>query len=234
MKKNKTTEMHIYELLGIKKFKKMVFLFRDALVKILLFPLMFIMSKEEINKMIYSTPSNYNFGVIKDLEDVKKFKKQLYLNAGIHIYALLICIPNFLKIIAGTMALAPAIINIMCIFINLYCIMLQRYNCIRINKFVEKMAPRYEKQKEKLKEQLKETDDLLPKHTYKITDKKDKESNVTIEQLIDGANMEQLKQYRKYLTNISNYSDFSNYFFYDPSLSMKKQKVLKIEFARNK
>ncbi len=81
---------------------------------------------------------------------------------------------------------------------------------------------------------MKETDDLLPKHTYKITDKKDKESNVTIEQLIDGANMEQLKQYRKYLTNISNYSDFSNYFFYDPSLSMKKQKVLKIEFARNK
>lgn len=48
MKKTKNIEMKIYELLGVKVFRKMVFTFRD----ILLFPLTIKMSKEEKRNFI--------------------------------------------------------------------------------------------------------------------------------------------------------------------------------------
>ena len=144
MKKNKNIEMRIYELLGVKVFRKMAFGLRD----ILAFPLTIRMSKEERHDFLCNSASNYNLGKVKSLEDVKKFKKQLFINSGIHVWALSVCLPNFLKVIGGTASLSTAIINLTCIGINLYCIMLQRYNGIRINQLIEKMTPRYERQKD--------------------------------------------------------------------------------------
>lgn len=121
---------------------------------VLVFPLTIKMSKEERKDFLYNTTSNYNIGKIKSLEDVKKFKKELFINTGLHLWALSLCLSNFLEIVRGTASLSITIINLIGVGINLYCIMLQRYNCIRINQLIKKMTPQYEKQKEAIKEEL--------------------------------------------------------------------------------
>ena len=237
MKKNKNVEMRIYELLGVKTFRKMAFALRDKIW--ILFTLK--MSKEERKEYLYHTASNYNLGEVKSLEDVKKFKKQLFINSGIHVWALSVCLPNFLKVIGGTASLSTAIINLTCIGINLYCIMLQRYNGIRINQLIEKMTPRYERQKDAMKEELRKEDSLLLEHTYKIVDKKERETSITFEDLIANANIEQLKQYREYLAYFQsvNQSMQENGFYSAEhqvavSMPMEKHKTLKLELKPNK
>ena len=179
MKKNKTIEMRIYELLGIKFFRKMAFGLHD----ILKFPLTIKMSNEERHDFLHNRASNYNLGKINSLEEVKKFKKHLFINSGIHIWALLFCLPNFLKVIGGTASLSTSIINLTCIDINLYCIMLQRYNGIRINQLIKKMTSRYDKQKEAIKEELRKEEPLLLNHTYKIESDKKKYIETIEEQM---------------------------------------------------
>lgn len=237
MKKNKNIEMRIYELLGVKVFRKMAFGLRD----ILAFPLTIRMSKEERHDFLYNRASNYNLGKVKSLEDVKKFKKQLFINSGIHVWALSFCLPNFLKVIVGTASLSTAIMNLTCIGINLYCIMLQRYNGIRINQLIEKMTPRYERQKDAIKEELRKDDSLLLEHTYKIVDKKERETSITFEDLIANANIEQHKQYREYLAHFQsvNQSMQENGFYSAEhqvavSIPMEKHKTLKLELKPNR
>lgn len=231
LKKNKNIEMKFYELLGIKVFRKMAFFVRD----IVTLPLTFKMPKEERKKSLYNTASNYNIGKSKSLEDIKKFKKQLFKNAGIHILALLAFLPNFIKIILGTASLSTTIIVLPAMVMNIYCIMLQRYNCIRINQLIEKMTPRYEKQKDAIKEELIEKDSLLLEHSYKIIDKK--ETSVNFEDLIANASIEELKQYRNYLAylqivnRVVQVNDLCpNKEEIDMSMPIEKNKTLKFEF----
>lgn len=233
LKKNKNIEMKFYELLGIKVFKKMAFFVRD----IVTLPLTFKMPKEERKKSLYNTASNYNIGKEKSFEDIKKFKKQLFKNAGIHIFALLAFIPSFIKIILGTASLSTTIIVLPAMVMNIYCIMLQRYNCIRINQLIEKMTPRYEKQKDVIKEELIEKDSLLLEHSYKIIDKNEKETSVNFEDLIANASIEELKQYRNYLAylQIVNRAIQVNDLCpdkeeIDMSMPIEKNKTLKFEF----
>lgn len=237
MKKNKNVEMRIYELLGVKTFRKMAFALSDKIC--ILFTLK--MSKEERKEYLYHTASNYNLGEVKSLEDVKKFKKQLFSNARIHLFGLLVLIPNFIKIIGGTAALSYTIITLIAGGINLYCVMLQRYNCIRINQLIKKMTPRYERQRDEIKEELRKEDSLLLEHTYKIVDKKERETSITFEDLIANANIEQLKQYREYLAYFQsvNQSMQENGFYSAEhqvavSMPMEKHKTLKLELKPNK
>lgn len=237
MKKNKNVEMRIYELLGVKVFRKMVFALRDKIW--ILFTLK--MSKEERKEYLYHTASNYNLGEVKNLEDVKKFKKQLFSNAIIHLFGFLVLIPNFIKIIGGTAALSSIILTLIAGGINLYCVMLQRYNGIRINQLIKKMTPKYERQRDEIKEELRKEDSLLLEHTYKIVDKKERETSITFEDLIANANIEQLKQYRVYLaySQSVNQSMQGNGFYsaehqVDVSMPMEKHKTLKLELKPNK
>src|SRR5574344_2485895 len=179
MKKNKNSEMMIYELLGVKIFRKMIFGLRD----IISYPLTIGMNKEKKHDFLYNKPTNYNIGMINSLEDIKKFKKQLYMNASIHICGLLLCMPNLFIMICGVISLRIAIINLIFIFINLYCIMLQRYNCIRINQIINKMMPRYEKQKDIIKDEIRKSNSNLYEYTYKIFDR-EQESTITLEELL--------------------------------------------------
>lgn len=237
MRKDKNIEMKIYELLGVKVFRKMVFGFRD----ILALPSTIKMSKEERKDYLYNTASLYNLGKVKSLEDVIEFKKQLVKNAGIRILNLLFCIPSFLIIIGGTAPLFISITILNCIVIHLYSIMLERYNCIRINQLIEKMTPRYEKQKNTIKDELRKDNSLLLEHTYKIVDKKDKETDVSFEDLIANANISQLQRYREYLAPFKsiNQAIQTNEFCSDDqqvgrSMPMGKNKTLKIEFKNNR
>lgn len=233
LKKNKNIEMKFYELLGIKVFRKMAFFVRD----IVTLPLTFKMPKEERKTSLYNTASNYNIGKEKSFENIKKFKKQLFKNAGIHIFALLAFLPSFIKIILGTASLSTTIIVLSAMVMNIYCIMLQRYNCIRINQLIEKMTPRYEKQKDAIKEELIEKDSLLLEHSYKIIDKKEKEISVNFEDLIANASIQELKQYRNYLAylQIVNRAIQVNNLCHDKeeidmSMPIEKNKTLKFEF----
>lgn len=194
MKKNKNVEMRIYELLGVKIFRKMAFALRDK-IKILS---TLKMSKEERKKILYHTASNYNLGEVKGLEDVKKFKKEIFFNTKIHLLGILLLMPNFIEIIGGTASLSCY--ELIVGGINLYSIMLQRYNCIRINQVIKKMTPRYESQKGEVKEEPRKKDSLLLGHTYKIVDKKEGKTNIPSGGLIANINIELLKQYRAYLT----------------------------------
>jgi len=71
MKKNKNLEMKIYELLGVKIFRKIVF----SLASIISLPKKRKMTKEEWENYNNKT-SNYNIGKVKDLDDVKKYKSK--------------------------------------------------------------------------------------------------------------------------------------------------------------
>ena len=152
------------------------------------------MTKEEWENYNNKT-SNYNIGKVKDLDDVKKYKKQTYLNTSIHTFGLFLCMVDLL--LGG----ADAFFIIMTL-INIYCIMLQRYNIIRLNKVIKKFYPKYEHQKEELKKELIESNKLLKEHTYKIvkeTKKEVKERKVTFEELLNNSSLSELKAYRESL-----------------------------------
>lgn len=234
-KKNKNIEMRIYELLGVKFWKKMVmgFMYLVAL------PLTIGMSKEGRRKFIHGAFTNYTMGKINSLEDIKKFKKMLLLNASIHIYALFKILPDFLKVVGGTMSLSTSIINLTCVGLNFYCIMLQRYNYIRINQVIKMRMPQYEKKKNKLKDELRKDDALFEEHTYKIVNKKKKETSINFEDLIANATYNQLIQYREYLTHFCNINQkmkenevCSDEPQRDIIIPIEKHKSLKLEIKR--
>lgn len=219
--------MKVYELLGVKAFRKMAFALRDKMC--VLFTLK--MSKEKRRDYLYHTTNNYNLGKVKGLEDIKKFKKYLYMNTCIHICSMAMCFPYFVEMIYGTIPLPVAIANLTAIGINLYSIMLQRYNCIRINQLIKKMTPRYKKQKDMIKDELRKCNSLLLEHTYKIVDKKDKEISIIIEDLIANANIEELKRCREYLAPIQ-----ENEFYFDNqqiNIPIRKNRTLKPVFKNN-
>ncbi len=230
MKKNESIEMRIYELLGVKVFRKMAFKFRDMLV----FPFFISLPKAERKKLLYNTASNYNIGRVDSLEDVKKFRKQLFINAGIHIFGLFVCLPNFLKIVDGTASLSTIIVDFSAICINTYCIMLQRYNGIRIHQLIKKMTPKYEKQKELIKEDLKKDVELLVDYTYKITDTKGEKTDITFENLIADATIEQLQQYRKYIQQAIQHEKIGANGLQQTDISMPidKHKIIKLELKK--
>ena len=152
------------------------------------------MTKEEWENYNNKT-SNYNIGKVKDLDDVKKYKKQMYLNTSIHTFGLFLCMVDLL--LGGA-----DVFFIIMTLINIYCIMLQRYNIIRLNKVIKKFYPKYEHQKEEIKKELIESNKLLKEHTYKIvkeTKKEVKEREVTFEELLNNSSLSELKAYRESL-----------------------------------
>ena len=96
MSKKKNMELKIYELLGIKTFRKLAFKLRD----IFILPFTLKMTKEERQNLLYERPSNYIMKKGNGIKDLQDFKKQLLLNTGIHLWALSVCIPSFLRAIS--------------------------------------------------------------------------------------------------------------------------------------
>lgn len=84
-------ELKVYNFLGIKKFRKLAFAFADFIVMNLLVEI----PKENRKYYMYHNRSNYHLGRVNDLDDIKSFKKMLYINAGIHLLLLNNSIFNF-------------------------------------------------------------------------------------------------------------------------------------------
>ena len=195
MKKREQIELKIYEALGIRTFRKIAFGFRS----LMFLPVTHKMTKEEKYDYFYKYASNYNLGSTPNYDSIKEHKKELYYNSLIHIVPLILSIPLFLKIVTGSSSLASIIILTGAVLLNGYCIMLQRYNCIRLNDLIRRMAPRYEKQKNKIKNELVKEHSILPEKEYKITDNKGRESNINFDELINRCSLEDLKYLRDYL-----------------------------------
>lgn len=194
---NNNLELKIYEKLGVKKF-------RNIIVKILYYiailPSIFTKkSKEELEKNFYNTPSNYFMKKGNGISDLKDFKKFLYINSAIHILALIPCITGLL---AGGF-----IIDIPLIIFNLYCIMLQRYNYIRIDSVIKKHENEENKQKEKLKEIIKENTDeqkIIHYTSFKGLSTQYVDKKIDLDEFLNLISLNDLKRLKNNLIKLQN------------------------------
>ena len=212
--------MRIYELLGVNIFRKYI-----------------LFTCEKIFKSI-----NIDVGYrIKKLniEGVINYKKYII---GFTITHSILLLDIFVQCIIYHKALSDFLYSIL---LQSYCIMTQRYNYIRMKQLIKRLTPKYERQKDEIKKELKKEDSKLLDHTYKIVDKKERETNISFDDLIANASIEQLKQYRENLAHFQsiNQSMQENDFYpaeyqvqvqVDVSIPMKKNKSLKIEFKPKK
>lgn len=225
-------EMKLYEILGIKTFRKMAF---DLLYWIAL--IISLGNKEKAKDIVYNIPSNYVMKKGNGLEDLRDFKKMLLLNTTIHVMILSYFVPNFFKIIEETASIPTTIFNLTAISINLYCIMLQRYNNIKINRILKKGEIKEHKQKEIILEELRQEKEITNDLTHIIVSD-NKEKNITLEEFLQTATVQQLKEYKKELEGIKAYYDYlqkcSEEIDYDIPINgkifLEKDKRLKLEF----
>ena len=113
--------------------------------------------------------------------------------------------------------------------LNAYCVMLQRYNIIRINKVINKFSLKYEKERNEIKKELNDTDKLLKEHTYKIVDNKNKEKEIIFDELINKSSLSELKKYRECLNYFEKVNDNKvNSFDYPININ----KILKLQIKK--
>ena len=128
MSKKKKLELKIYEFLGVKQFKKAVFMLEK------------IIHKRDKGKNI-----NYHIKNSNDRESVDSFKKYLYYNGFIHTKNLITGIPIIVFAILCGQNLLFLIPLILFLIKDVYCVMLQRYNWLKISEFEKKLEIRDEK-----------------------------------------------------------------------------------------
>lgn len=227
VKKNKNLEMRIYELFGIKWFKKFVFFQREIFCHLL----MPKKTKEEVRDYLNKNTGNYKLGKVKSLDDLKTFKKWLYVNATIHSIAEVI-----LLLTLGVPSIALNSVFLVTSIVNVYCILLQRYNCIRINQVIEHMKPKYEKQKEEVKKEIIKEDSLIKEHQYNIVNNKNKKEVISLDEFLSNASLIDLKNLREHLTHYYKSYGLNSDADYAPCVSMnlKRNKRLKLEFIPKK
>lgn len=172
-------ELNIYKKIGVRQF-------RNILVKFLYFlvvPLyiIFKIPKSERKNLFHNSPSNYFMKKGNGLKDLKDFKKWLYFNAAIHVHALIRCIIGLFN---GTL-----IIQIPFIILNLYCIMLQRYNYIRIDNTIKKYEEIEKTKINNFKENIREK---IEEPHINVYTRKNKE-NETLDSVLDDLSLKNLK-----------------------------------------
>ena len=128
MSNKKKLELKIYEFLGVKQFKKAVFMLEK------------IIHKRDKGKNI-----NYHIKNSNDRESVDSFKKYLYYNGFIHTKNLITGIPIIVFAILCGQNLLFLIPLILFLINDVYCVMLQRYNWLKISEFEKKLEIRDEK-----------------------------------------------------------------------------------------
>ena len=124
MAMNTKIEKKLYELLGVKQFRKLTFILEKVIH--------FKDKRKNINYHIKNL----------DLNSMEKFKKFLYYNGFIHARNSI-----FLTIITAIMMafkvnIAMSITMLIFLIKDLYCVMLQRYNWIRLNEYQKRLEKR--------------------------------------------------------------------------------------------
>lgn len=193
-------EQKLYELLGIKKFRILIF---KVVEFILYLPLKFKFGSVEAKQIIkdalvMQTGSNYRIGKGFNLNVLKKHKKILFIYAVPHAISLYAT----LDLILHSQTLFTLLFGIPWSLMNIYCIMLQRYNQIRINKVIKKFESKEKREIEETKkvilEESKSKDITLT--LEKIFN--DEAKQITIDKLITKMSLQDLKKYSDYLKYI--------------------------------
>ncbi len=193
-RKNKKLELKIYELLGIKIFKKLIL----KIGFLMAFIPCYIESKsmEEAINLAHKHAFNYTLGDAVTLEKIRKFKKMLFVNGTFYFVKLVISLELLLEL--GHVSILLYLFCLYGLIKNAYCVMLQRYNQIRINEVLEKGHNLEEKRKNNLKEELEEENDLLLNNTYKLY----QEENLNFKLFLERASYQELKDFKNYLTMV--------------------------------
>lgn len=194
--KNNNLELKIYEKLGVRKF-------RNILIKffyLIIYPpfILVKMPKNERKNFFYNVPGNYFMKKGNGLQDLKDFKKYIYFNSSIHIIGF---INSIFSIIGGNF-----ITGIFWLLLNSYCVMLQRYNYIRINNTIKKFEEIENKKIDKIKEDIKENLDKSFVSMYKIKRNTIEEHNTTLDNLLDNLSLKTLKLLRNQIKTYQIYN----------------------------
>ena len=137
LNKLRNVEKKFYEIIGIKIFRKMAFALR-------IFLFSFNKLSKEERKRILNEPSNYNMKKGNGIQDLRDFKDELKFNSRVHIIGVIVCLVGFVFTFSNPSLVVANIIWLFFLILNAYCVMLQRYNLIRIHEAEEK----YEKLQE--------------------------------------------------------------------------------------
>ena len=171
MTKKQKIETKIYELLGVKIFKKLVFRLEK------------IIHRKDKGKNI-----NYHLKNSISKESIDGFRKYLYFNGYIHT-------SNIIKGIVAIVAMIvfntnPILVVILSLLLvkDAYCIMLQRYNWIKLNDTENKLNVREERQ--------------IVRKTSKM-DNEILKANIETKGMNEEELIEELKKLRNYLLNIN-------------------------------
>lgn len=217
---NNNKELKIYEFLGIKYFKKLMLKFH----KLLYWPISLLLEKEQRRELYNNARDNYKIGKVSELKDIKTFKRNLYFNGSIHLILTLLNALIFISPLSPVMF----ILNLASLLINAYCVMLQRYNCIRINNMLSRCEPIEKKKQEELQRKL-QTDEFIERNIdHKILNfKKVTEKEITFEEFLNTASLSQIKEYMTYLRKLKDDS-------LQELLPLSKNEVLQMTLKREK
>jgi len=179
-------ELKFYEKIGVLKFKRLI-------LKLVYQPFrLFGFSKEYVDSVLQQVSNNYFIGQRDGIKSLKKFKYSLLFNASIHTSLLIINVPHYYNLLNGNYSFLASINVIFGFTLNSYCIMLQRYNQIRINKVIK----RYEKvdfsKREKLKNKITSSQVNRNVISYKLVNNSSYD-DVDLDELVKNANLNQLK-----------------------------------------
>ena len=136
-KKREDIELKIYKALGVKQFRNLAF---------------------KLEKLIHIKDKkkniNYHINDCKDLVSIDKFKKYLYYNGFIHVKNLIFGSVGLALMIILNASVVPVIALSTLLLKDAYCVMLQRYNWIRITRHEEKLKARERKRIDKVKSNI--------------------------------------------------------------------------------
>lgn len=91
--------------------------------------------KEEAKEYLYHTASNYNLGTRTNLKELENYKKEILYNAIVHTVPFLISIGGCFFEFGCNLPLAYTFLGFS--IAHFYCVMLQRYNWIRVDEVLK-------------------------------------------------------------------------------------------------
>lgn len=193
MEKINDFELKLYEILGVKLFRNLAFKTRDIFF--------FWLKKPLKDKILYEISNNYIIGKGDNfLRNLKNYKKEIKKNTIIHTVSLIVCLPMFLRYILGLSSLGYFIFAIILFVLNSYCLMLQRYNNIKINRTIKNYEIREMERKEVIRRELEEAKSKINKDIdIVVFDRRANQKVVTFDEFIELASVKQLKDYKKFL-----------------------------------
>ena len=203
MKKINEIEIKLYEKLGVRFFRKLAYGVYYMLKK----PIVYSRVKDkDLRKKMLKSPDNYNMKTGNGMQDLRDFKKMLLINASLHIFFLGDTIHDFIFALVNGIPISYAFAFIIPFLLNGYCIMLQRYNQLRINKVLEKGEKVEARKKVVLCEQIKKEEFLSKVESYKLLSRKNQEEvSITLDDFLNSLSLQDLKFYKESLDSSINF-----------------------------